>query len=180
MSETSTHVRTNSFVLSHVVWPLSSAMCSPATDALGACSSRAAISYRALFSLVPLATFAATILAEVLSSSSTARHDLVSAIAEQLGLSTDGTARLDALVRAVPPPWSLAGLAALGLALWGATGVMYSIQKALAVVFEGGASRGLIRGRLVSALPAPCLSSAHLVLSCWRCSSRCSRTSFGK
>ena len=106
--------------------------------------------------------------------------DLVSAIAEQLGLSTDGTARLDALVRAVPPPWSLAGLAALGLALWGATGVMYSIQKALAVVFEGGASRGLIRGRLVSALPAPCLSSAHLVLSCWRCSSRCSRTSFGK
>jgi uncharacterized BrkB/YihY/UPF0761 family membrane protein len=60
--------------------------------------------------------------------------------------------RLDALIRAVPPPWSLAGLAALGLALWGATGVMYSIQKALAVVFDGGASRGLIRGRLVSAL----------------------------
>ena len=29
---------------------------------------------------------------------------------------------------------------------------MYSIQKALAVVFDGGASRGLIRGRLVSAL----------------------------
>jgi uncharacterized BrkB/YihY/UPF0761 family membrane protein len=60
--------------------------------------------------------------------------------------------RLDALIRAVPPPWSLAGLAALGLALWGATGVMYSIQKALAVVFDGGAFRGLIRGRLVSAL----------------------------
>jgi uncharacterized BrkB/YihY/UPF0761 family membrane protein len=28
---------------------------------------------------------------------------------------------------------------------------MYSIQKALAVVFDGGAPRGLIRGRLVSA-----------------------------
>ena len=119
---------------------------------LGGSQFAAAISYRALFSLVPLATFAATILAEVLSSSSANRQDLVSAIADQLGLSANGTARLDALIRAVPPPWSLAGLAALALALWGATGVMYSIQKALAVVFDGGASRGLIRGRLVSAL----------------------------
>jgi YihY family inner membrane protein len=119
---------------------------------LGGSQFAAAISYRALFSLVPLATFAATILAEVLSSSSANRQDFVSAIAEQLGLSANGTARLDALIRAVPPPWSLAGLAALGLALWGATGVMYSIQKALAIVFNGGASRGLIRGRLVSVL----------------------------
>ena len=92
---------------------------------LGGSQFAAAISYRALFSLVPLATFAATIVAEFLSSSSANRRDLVSAIAEQLGLSANGTARLDALIRAVPPPWSLAGLAALALALWGATGVMY-------------------------------------------------------
>lgn len=112
----------------------------------------AAISYRALFSLVPLATFAAIVLAEVLSASGTTRSDVVSAIADQLDLSPKGAARLDTLITSAPSPWSLAGLVALGLALWGATGVMSSMQKALAAVFDQGASRGLIWGRLVSAL----------------------------
>ena len=52
----------------------------------------------------------------------------------------------------MPSPWSLAGLLTLGLALWGATGVMNSMQKTLAVVFDGGLSRSLVRGRLVSGL----------------------------
>jgi membrane protein len=112
----------------------------------------AAISYRALFSLVPLATFVATILAQVLSSSSVDRQDLVSAIASRLELSPAGVAKLDSLITSVPSPWSVAGLVTLGLALWGATGVMSSMQKTLAVVFDGGAARGLIRGRLVSGL----------------------------
>ena len=119
---------------------------------LGGSQFAAAISYRALFSLVPLATFVATILAQVLSSSGAERQDLVSAIADQLDLTAEGAAELDALITAVPSPWSLAGATALGLALWGATGVMSSMQKALAVVFDEGLSRGLIRGRLVSAL----------------------------
>ena len=54
---------------------------------LGGSQFAAAISYRALFSLVPLATFVATILAQVLSSSHVDRHDLVPAIADQLDLS---------------------------------------------------------------------------------------------
>jgi membrane protein len=112
----------------------------------------AAISYRALFSLVPLATFVATILAQVLSSSRVDRQDLVSAIASRLELSPAGVAKLDSLITSVPSPWSVAGLVTLGLALWGATGVMSSMQKTLAVVFDGGAARGLIRGRLVSGL----------------------------
>jgi YihY family inner membrane protein len=119
---------------------------------LGGSQFAAAISYRALFSLVPLATFVATILAQVLSSSKADQQDLVSAIADQLDLSPTGAARLDSLVTSVPSPWSLAGLVALGLALWGATGVMSSMQKTLAVVFDEGASRGLVRGRLVSGL----------------------------
>ena len=52
-----------------------------------------------------------------------------------------GAAKLDSLITSVPSPWSLAGLVALGLALWGATGVMSSMQKTLAVVFDDGASR---------------------------------------
>ena len=119
---------------------------------LGASQFAAAISYRALFSLVPLATFVATILAEVLSASDANRQDLVAAISDQLHLTADGAARLDSLIAAVPSPWSLAGLVALGLALWGATGVMSSVLKTLAVVFDEGVARSFVRGRLVSAL----------------------------
>jgi membrane protein len=119
---------------------------------LGGSQFAAAISYRALFSLVPLATFVATILAEVLSASDANRQDLVSAITDQLHLTADGAARLDSLIAAVPSPWSLAGLVALGLALWGATGVMSSVLKTLAVVFDEGAARSFVRGRLVSSL----------------------------
>ena len=119
---------------------------------LGGSQFAAAISYRALFSLVPLATFVATILAEVLSTSDANRQDVVSVITDQLHLTADGAARLDSLIAAVPSPWSLAGLVALGLALWGATGVMSSVLKTLAVVFDGGLARSFVRGRLVSAL----------------------------
>ena len=119
---------------------------------LGGSQFAAAISYRALFSLVPLATFVATILAQVLSSSRIDRQDLVSAISDQLDLSPQGAAKLDTLITSVPSPWSLAGLVTLGLALWGATGVMSSMQKTLSVVFDDGASRSLVRGRLVSGL----------------------------
>ncbi len=119
---------------------------------LGGSQFAAAISYRALFSLIPLATFVATVLAQVLSSSKVDQQDLVSAIGEQFDLSPQGIAKLDTLITSVPSPWSLAGLFTLGLALWGATGVMNSMQKTLAVVFDGGISRSLVRGRLVSSL----------------------------
>jgi len=119
---------------------------------LGGPQFAAAISYRSLFSLIPLATFVATILAEFLSSSKVDQQDLVSAIGGQFDLSPEGVDRLDTLISSVPSPWSLAGLFTLGLALWGATGVMNSMQKTLAVVFDGGVSRSLIRGRLVSGL----------------------------
>ena len=119
---------------------------------LGGSQFAAAISYRALFSLVPLATFVATILAQVLSSSRVDQQNLVTAIGDQFDLSPQGVARLDTLITSVPSPWSLAGLFTLGLALWGATGVMNSMQKTLAVVFDGGISRSLVRGRLVSGL----------------------------
>lgn len=119
---------------------------------LGGSQFAAAISYRALFSLIPLATFVATILAQVISSSKVDQQDLVTTIGDQFDLSPQGVARLDTLISSVPSPWSVAGLFTLGLALWGATGVMSSMQKTLAVVFDGGVSRSLVRGRLVSGL----------------------------
>jgi len=119
---------------------------------LGGSQFAAAISYRALFSLVPLATFVAMIIATVLQGNDSAREDLVSAISDRMQLSTGGTVNLDKLVKTVPSPWSIGGIVALGLALWGATGVFSSIQKTLAVVFDQGVSRSFVRGRLVSAL----------------------------
>ena len=118
---------------------------------LGGSQFAAAISYRALFSLVPLATFVATILAQVLSASN-ATGRTSSRRSPTSSISPRRAARLDALIVAVPSPWSIAGLVALGLALWGATGVMSSVQKTLAVVFDEGVARSLVRGRLVSAL----------------------------
>ena len=118
---------------------------------IGGSQFAAAISYRALFSLVPLATFVATILAQVLSSSSVDRQDLV------WRSPTSSTcprrdARLDSLITSVPSPWSPAGLFALGLALWGATGVMNSMQKRSPSSSTTGPRAGSIRGRLVSGL----------------------------
>ena len=115
----------------------SSARSSPATAGSARSQFAAAISYRALFSLVPLATFVATILAQVLSA------ERRQPAGPRLG--DHGPARphrraeppgSTALIAAVPSPWSLAGLVALGLALWGATGVMSSVLKTLAVVFD--------------------------------------------
>lgn len=119
---------------------------------LGGSQFAAAISYRALFSLVPLATFSAMVLATVLEGNDAARQDVVDSISNRFQLSDNGTIDLDKLVRSVPSPWSIAGLVTLALALWGATGVMSSVQKALAVVFDRGVTRSFVRGRLVSAL----------------------------
>ena len=119
---------------------------------LGGSQFAAAISYRALFSLIPLATFVATILAQVLSAGGANRQDLITAITDQFDLNPAGVARLDELIDAVPSPWSIPGLIALGLALWGATGVMSSMLKTLAVVFDEGVARSFVRGRLVSTL----------------------------
>ena len=120
---------------------------------LGGSQFAAAISYRALFSLVPLATFVATILAEVLSASDGNRQDVVSVITDQLRphrRRRRPPRRADR--RPCPRRGASRGLVALGLALWGATGVMSSILKTLAVVFDEGVARSFVRGRLVSAL----------------------------
>jgi membrane protein len=119
---------------------------------LGGSQFAAAISYRALFSLVPLATFAGMVLATVLEGNDGARQNIVDTIADRFQLSQSGTVDLDRLVSSVPSPWSVAGLVTLGLARWGATGVMSSIQKTLAIVFDEGVTRSFVRGRLVSAL----------------------------
>jgi membrane protein len=119
---------------------------------LGGGQFAAAIAYRALFSLIPLATFVSMIFGEVLSGREATQTDFVETVAKRLQLSPEGLKSLDSTIAAVPSPWSVVGLITLGLALWGATGVMSSIQKAIAYVFDDGEGRSFVRGRLVSAL----------------------------
>jgi membrane protein len=110
----------------------------------------AAISYRALFSLVPLATFVVTVAGLFLRDDS-ARQRFVDTVSQRLDLSTSGVSIVDRIVTDIPSPWSLVGLIALGVALWGATGVMSSVRKAIAVIFDDGVSYGFARGKLVDA-----------------------------
>ncbi len=111
----------------------------------------AAISYRALFSLVPLATFGITV-AGLFLRDEAQRQKFVNAVGKQLDLSTGGMSSLDRIVGNVPSPWSLVGLIALVVALWGATGVMSSVRKAMAVIFDHGVTFSFARGKLVDAL----------------------------
>ncbi len=110
----------------------------------------AAISYRALFSLVPLATFVVTV-AGLFLRDDAQRQKFVAAVGQRLDLSAGGVTSLDRIVADIPAPWSLVGLIALAVALWGATGVMSSVRKAIAVIFDDGVAYGFARGKLVDA-----------------------------
>ena len=112
----------------------------------------AAISYRALFSIVPLATFVAMIVGLFLAGNDARRQQLVDTITERLHLTETGASMLDDIIASVPSPWSLAGVVTLALALWGATGVMSSMRKALGVIFDDGLSLDFARGKLVDGL----------------------------
>ena len=112
----------------------------------------AAISYRALFSIVPLATFVAMIVGLFLTGNDARRQQLVDTITERLHLTATGAAMLDDIIASVPSPWSLTGVVTLVLALWGATGVMSSMRKALGVIFDDGLSLDFARGKLVDGL----------------------------
>ena len=110
----------------------------------------AAISYRALFSLVPLTTFVVTVAGLFLRDDSQ-RQRFVDTVAERFDLSAGGVTTVDRIVGEIPSPWSLVGLIALLVALWGATGVMGSVRRAIAVIFDDGVGYDFARGKLVDA-----------------------------
>ncbi len=112
----------------------------------------AAISYRALFSLVPLATFVSTVIGLFFTGNDARRQQLVDELAARLHLTDTGATSVDDIIASVPSPWSVVGLVSLVLALWGATGVMSSVRKALAVIFDDGVGFDFARGKLVDGL----------------------------
>ena len=125
----------------------------PLRAARGGSQFAAAISYRALFSLVPLATFVATDPRPVLSAGSADRQASSRRSRDQFELSPrPGWHELDELIAAVPSPWSIRGPVASGSPSGDATGVMYVDAEDARRRLRRRRARSLVRGRLVSAL----------------------------
>src|SRR5262249_21131764 len=102
---------------------------------------------RVLFSLVPLAALVVSILDLVLPQKQ--RDAFVSWIVD----SVSGTSGLEdsirrALAHGSTTP-SLTGLIALLVFAWGASGMMSSIRRAFANIWEGAPRRDYVRGKLV-------------------------------
>lgn len=103
----------------------------------------ASIAYKAVFSLVPLTTFLVMIVA--LSFEDERRRErFVDWIGETLGIAGEDVVDLDRLVAGLPDPWSWSGLLALAIALWGASGVMTSVRRAIAEAYPTAEGRGRV------------------------------------
>jgi membrane protein len=94
----------------------------------------AAISYRFIFSIFPIAIFLVSILGIFLQNPQT-REDVVDAVVDLFSLSPDGAARLDQALESVPPTWSLVGLVSLVITLWTASGLMGAVRIGLNAVW---------------------------------------------
>jgi membrane protein len=110
----------------------------------------AAISYRVLFSIVPLFIFVASVLGLVLNDPNT-RSDLIGWLLDRFPLTPEAGADLERILASVPTPASGAGLLGLVALAWSAGGMMASLRIALTDVFERGRDRPFAQSKLVDA-----------------------------
>jgi membrane protein len=110
----------------------------------------AAISYRVLFSIVPLFIFVASVLGLVLNDPNT-RSDLIGWLLDRFPLTPEAGADLERILASVPTPASGAGLLGLVALAWSAGGMMASLRIALTDVFERGRDRPYAQSKLVDA-----------------------------
>ena len=121
----------------------------------------AAIAYRVLFSIVPLAIVLASIFGLVLQDDGV-RHDVTKTIADALPVSAAGRQDVEDALTAIATPASAAGLASLVVFAWAATGMMSAIRQGLESAM-GVTTRGRWRAGSSS---TSCWSSAP-PRSCW-------------
>ena len=108
----------------------------------------AAISYRVLFSIAPLAIVLVSIFALVLQDDEI-RHDVVTTIVDALPVSVAGRKDVEDAVTEIATPASAAGLIGLAVFAWAATGMMAAIRAGLETAMGVLVSRPLARGKLV-------------------------------
>jgi membrane protein len=108
----------------------------------------AAIAYRVLFSIVPLAIVLVSIFGLVLQDDSV-RSDVVNTIVDALPVSAKGKQNVEDAVTAIATPASAAGLVSLLVFAWAATGMMAAIRSGLERAMGLVESRPAARGKLV-------------------------------
>ena len=107
----------------------------------------AAISYRVLFSLVPFVALLVSVLELVLPEGTQER--VVSWLVDVASLPDELADSVDAAVEAVGPSASVTGAVALGVLIWGASGMMASVRSAFRAVWGSDADRPYLRGKLL-------------------------------
>jgi membrane protein len=111
----------------------------------------AAIAYRVLFSIAPLAIVLVSIFGLVLQNDSV-RHDVVDTIVDALPVSVAGRKDVENAITAIATPASAAGLISLVVFAWAATGMMAAIRAGLETAMGVTASRPMARGKFVDLL----------------------------
>lgn len=108
----------------------------------------AAISYRVLFSIAPLAIVLVSIFGLVLQNESV-RESVVNTIVDALPVSVAGRKDVEDAITAIATPASAAGLISLVVFVWAATGMMAAIRTGLETAMEVTVRRPAVRGKLV-------------------------------
>src|SRR5262249_35764148 len=111
----------------------------------------AAIAYRVLFSVAPLAIVLVSIFGLVLQDDNI-RHEVVDTIVDALPVSVAGRKDVEDAITAIATPATAAGLASLLVFAWAATGMMTAIRKGLEKAMGVTESRPVARGKLVDLL----------------------------
>jgi membrane protein len=111
----------------------------------------AAIAYRVLFSIVPLAIVLVAVFGLVLQDDSV-RQDVVDEIVDALPVSPAGRQDVEDAITAIATPASAAGLLSLLVFVWAAGGMMTAIRKGLERAMDVTEPRPPARGKLVDFL----------------------------
>ena len=108
----------------------------------------AAIAYRVLFSIAPLAIVLVSIFGLVLQNEAV-RESVVDTIVDALPVSVAGRKDVENAITAIATPASAAGLISLFVFAWAATGMMAAIRTGLETAMEVTVRRPMARGKLV-------------------------------
>jgi membrane protein len=108
----------------------------------------AAIAYRVLFSIAPLAIVLVSIFGLVLQDNSV-RRDVINEIVDALPVSAAGRKDVEDAITTIATPASAAALLSLLVFVWAATGMMAAIRQGLESAMNVTESRPIARGKLV-------------------------------
>ena len=108
----------------------------------------AAIAYRVLFSLVPLAIVLVSVFGLVLQNDEV-REDVIDSIVDWLPVSEEGGQDIEQAITNIASPASALGLLSLVLFAWASTGMMAAIRNGLETAMDVQRSRPAARAKLV-------------------------------